>query len=62
MSEKPAARPAKAKAKADPSLSRALACVACSKRDAVIANINGKAYARPEDLETDLLWLEAMPR
>ena len=51
--------PARA-AKPDPSLARALACVPCSQRDAVISNINGGAYKRPEDLETDLCWLEAM--
>ena len=49
-------------AKADPALARALACVECSQRDAVVSNINGKAYARPEDLEADLVWLESMTR
>ena len=46
----------------DPSLARALACAPCSQRDAVISNIEAGAYGKcPENLETDLKWLEAMP-
>ncbi len=42
-------------------LDRALKCPPCGLRDNVIANIKGGAYKRPEDLETDLKVLEAMP-
>ncbi len=46
----------------NPALVRALKCAPCSQRDAVISNIEAGCYAlRPEDLETDLVWLEAMP-
>lgn len=45
--------------KVDPALARALACAPSSLRDAVISNISGKAYAKPEDLERDLADLES---
>jgi hypothetical protein len=62
QSDPPAeAAPKRAAKASDPSLARALACAPCSQRDAVVSNIIGKAYARPEDLEADLIWLEAMP-
>jgi len=44
----------------NPAIARALKCVECAQRAAVISNIEAKAYARAEDLETDLKWLEAM--
>lgn len=43
-------------------LERALKCAECNLRDAVIANLKGNAYARPEDIEADLVALEAMPK
>jgi len=58
----PARRSAPAAAPIDPAIARALKCVECAQRAAVISNIEAKAYTRAEDLETDLKWLEAMPR
>lgn len=40
------------------SIKRAAACRPSAERDAVLANLNANAYARPEDIEADLRDLE----